>query len=63
MRPIIKKTQQDDFTAGRRNRRYDFLVIALATVIVFLFKDKPEVLPPVLTALGVLVWRLGKDGK
>lgn len=52
-------SQNNDFLEGKSNRAYCFsafvLVLALTTIILFLFREKPEVLIPVLSGLGGLI--------
>lgn len=65
--------QNNDFLEGKSNRAYCFwafvLILILTIVVLVLFKDKPEVLIPVLTGLGGLFsgflggWGLGKKQK
>lgn len=70
---LEKGNQDKDFSERQSIRRYGFfafLIIAALTVIVlFLFRDKPEILIPVLTGLGGLVggflggWGVGSRKK
>lgn len=63
-------SQSNDFLEGKSNRAYCFsafvLILFLTVVVLFLFKDKPEVLVPILTGLGGMIggflggWGLGK---
>ncbi|MFA6133000.1 MAG: hypothetical protein WC869_03160 [Phycisphaerae bacterium] len=67
---LHKKSQENAHSEGNSNRRYcfaAFLVVATITsIVLFLFKDKPDVLVPILTGLGGLVsgflggWGLGR---
>lgn len=53
---LNKTSIGNEFDTGKSNRLYGFGVVLLAfimtIVILILFKDKPEVLVPVLTGLG-----------
>ncbi len=66
-------SQSNDFLEGKSNRAYCFsafvLILFLTVVVLFLFKDKPEVLVPILTGLGGMIsgflggWGLGRKQK
>jgi len=67
---LNKKSQEHEFAHGTSNRRYVCYVFTVAVVLIvivlFLFKEKPDVLTPILTGIGGLVsgffggWGLGK---
>ncbi len=66
---LQKTSQQNAFEERSSNRLYCFLafalILGLTVLVMFLFKEKPEVLIPVLTGLGGLFtgfvggWGLG----
>lgn len=70
---LHKTTQQHDFPEGSSNRKYCFaafaIIMALTVLVLVLFREKPDVLIPVLTGLGGLIsgflggWGLGKQQK
>lgn len=67
---LSRKSQDNEFAEGKSIRAYcfsAFIVVAILTALVlFLFREKPDVLVPILTGLGGLVggflggWRLGR---
>jgi hypothetical protein len=70
---LHSKSQDNDFAQGKSNRAYCFaafvIIMILTGLILFLFKDKPQILTPALTGLGGLLggflggWGVGKTGK
>jgi hypothetical protein len=63
-------SQKNTFLEGKSNRAYCFaafvLILILTGIVLFLFKNNPDVLVPILTGLGGLIsgflggWGLGK---
>lgn len=56
---LHKTSQDNDFAEGKSNRGYCFaafvIIVLLTCLVLFLFKDQPPVLVPILTGLGGLV--------
>ena len=67
---LHKTSQTNEFTDNKSNKAYCFsafvIVIILTVIVLFLFKDTPTVLVPILTGLGGLIsgflggWGVGK---
>ena len=70
---LHKRSQEIEFSDGKSDRAYCFtaffIIVLLTGLVVYLFRDKPEVLVPILTGLGGLVsgfiggWGFGRKQK
>ncbi|MCD4824212.1 MAG: hypothetical protein K8S55_06360 [Phycisphaerae bacterium] len=70
---LHKQFQVNDLSENKSNRAYAFAVFVVVMILIgtvlFLFKNKPEILLPVLTGIGGLItgglggWGLGKRGE
>ena len=68
---LHKRSQEHEFLEGKSNRRYCFwafvVIVALATIVLFKFANKPDILIPILTGMGGLIsgflagWGFGKN--
>jgi len=56
---IRRRSQMNEFSEGKANRAYSFagfvIVILLVCLVLWLFRDQPELLAPILTGIGGLV--------